>query len=56
MEKYAELDPIVSLQFDILIEEIEKLKVQIDSLEKLYVGMKERYGYKIKRIEEMRGY
>jgi predicted LPLAT superfamily acyltransferase len=64
MEIYEEIkDPVVRIQFELFAEEIEKLKVQrqedkveIDSLTKLYVSMKERYGYKIKKIEEMRGY
>ena len=57
MEIYEEIkDPVVKIQLEIFAEEIEKLKVQIDSIEKLYIGMKEKYGYKIKRIEEARGY
>tara|TARA_R100000750_G_C2322111_1_gene86726 strand:- start:675 stop:848 length:174 start_codon:yes stop_codon:yes gene_type:complete len=57
MEIYKEIkDPVVRIQFKIMAEEIQDLKVKVDSIEKLYVSMKERYGYKIKKIEEMRGY
>ena len=71
MEIYEEIkDPVVRIQFELFAEEIEKLKVQrqedkveiqklivqVSALESMLIGVKERYGYKIKRIEEMRGY
>tara|TARA_R100001086_G_C11755509_1_gene236613 strand:+ start:555 stop:728 length:174 start_codon:yes stop_codon:yes gene_type:complete len=57
MEVYEEIkDPVVKIQFELVAEEIQKLKVQVSALESMLIGIKERYGYKIKKIEEMRGY